>query len=113
MNILERFSKHLTAIEYPKDKTSWNIAGILKDRNAFYKFDVRDMFELPDGTPAQKGSLDSKADKMVLEMEDKWVILDLEELHQYIKKNKLTKIYLHSLLKELDWNIILEKSKCK
>jgi hypothetical protein len=46
MNILERFSKHLTAIEYPKDKTSWNIAGILKDRNAFYKFDVRDMFKL-------------------------------------------------------------------
>jgi hypothetical protein len=44
MNIIERFSKHLTAIEYPKSKTSWNIAGIIKDKNAFYKFDVRDMF---------------------------------------------------------------------
>jgi len=107
--ILDRFSKYLTAIEYPKEKTSWNIAGILKDRNAYYKYDVRDMFELPDGTPAQKGRTDAKADKMVLEMEDKWVILDLEELHKYIKKNKLTKVYLHSLLKELDWNIILEK----
>ena len=60
MNIIERFSKHLTAIEYPKEKTSWNIAGIIKDKNAFYKFDVRDMFALPDGTPAQKGRLDSK-----------------------------------------------------
>ena len=98
MNILERFSKHLTAIEYPKQKTSWNIAGILKDRNAFYKFDVRDMFKLPDGIPAQKGSLDSKADKMVLEMDDKWVILDLEELHQYIKKNKLKKVYVNDLI---------------
>ena len=49
------------------------------------------MLALPDGTPAQKGRTDSKADKMVLEMDDKWVILDLEELHQYIKKNKLNK----------------------
>jgi hypothetical protein len=48
MNILERFSKHLTAIEYPKEKTSWNIAGILKDKNAYYKYDVRAMFTLPD-----------------------------------------------------------------
>jgi len=109
MNILERFSKHLTAIEYPKQKTSWNIAGILKDRNAFYKFDVRDMFELPDGTPAQKGSLDSKADKMVLEFEDKWVILDLEELHQYIKKNKIKKVYVNDLISKLEWTIFLAK----
>jgi hypothetical protein len=56
------------------------------------------MFELPDGTPAQKGRLDSKADKMVLETDDKWVILDLEELHQYIKKNKLTKFYVNDLI---------------
>jgi hypothetical protein len=113
VKIVEKFSRYLSQIEYPKEKTSWNIAGIIKGQNAFYRFDVRDMFTLPDGTPAQKGRTDAKADKMVLEMEDKWVILDLEELHQYIKKNKLTKVYLHSLLKELDWNIILEKSKCK
>jgi len=109
MNIIERFSTYLTAIEYPKEKTSWNIAGIIKDKNAFYKFDVRDMFALPDGTPAQKGRLDSKADKMVLEMDDKWVILDLEELHQYIKKNKLTKVYVNDLIKKLEWNIVIIK----
>ena len=80
-SLVKKFSEHLTAIEYPKEKTSWNIAGILKDRNAFYKFDVRDMFKMPDGTPAQKGRLDSKADKMVLEMDDKWVILDLSLIH--------------------------------
>ena len=108
-DILTKFSKHLESIEYPKQKTSWNIAGILKDRNAYYKFDVRDMFALPDGTPAQKGRLDSKADKMVLEMDDKWVILDLEELHQYIKKNKLTKVYVNDLIKKLEWNIVIIK----
>ena len=109
MTIIKRFSKYLMSIEYPKEKTSWNIAGIIKGQNAFYKFDVRDMFALPDGTPAQKGRLDSKADKMVLEMNDKWVILDLEELHQYIKKNKLKKVYVNDLIKKLEWNIVIIK----
>jgi hypothetical protein len=110
MLIVDRFAKHLESIEYPKDKTSWNIAGIIKGQNAFYKFDVKDMFKLSDGTPAQKGRLDSKADKMVLEMEDKWVILDLEELHQYIKKNKLTKVYVNDLISKLEWTIFLAKN---
>jgi hypothetical protein len=108
--IVEKFSKYLENIEYPKLKTSWNIAGIIKGQNAFYKFDVRDMFALPDGTPAQKGRLDSRADKMVLEMEDQWIILDLEELHQYIKKNKLTKVYVNDLISKLEWTIFLAKN---
>jgi hypothetical protein len=33
--IVSRFSKHLTAIEYPKEKTSWNIAGIIKGQKCF------------------------------------------------------------------------------
>jgi hypothetical protein len=108
-NIVERFRENLTGVEYPKTKTSWNIAGILKDKNAFYKFDVREMITLSDGTPAQSGRTDSQADKMVLEMEDKWVILDLEELHQYIKKNKLTKVYVNDLISKLEWTIFLAK----
>jgi hypothetical protein len=110
MNIVEKFSKHLTGIEYPKEKASWNIAGIIEGQNAFYKFDVRDMFALSDGTPAQKGRLDSKADKMVLETDDKWVILDLEELHKYIKKNKLKKVYVNDLISKLEWTIFLAKN---
>ena len=38
--IVDRFSEYLTAIEYPREKTSWNIGGILRNKNAFYKFDV-------------------------------------------------------------------------
>jgi hypothetical protein len=106
--IVDKFSKYLESIEYPKSKTSWNIAGIIKGQNAFYKFDVRDMF-IVNGETAQKGRIDSKADKMVLEMDDKWVILDLEELHQYIKKNKLKKVYVNDLLSKLEWTIFLAK----
>ena len=80
--ILKRFEKELTAIEYPKEKTYWNIAGMIKGSNAFYRFDVREMFEMPDGTPAQSGRLDTQAQKMVLEGEKEWLILDLEELHR-------------------------------
>jgi len=111
MNIVNKFSKHLESVEYPKEKTSWNIAGIIKGQNAFYKFDVRDMFKLPDGTPAQKGRLDSKADKIVLEMNDKWVIFDLEELIKYIKKNKLTKVYVNDLISKLEWTIFIPKNE--
>jgi hypothetical protein len=109
MNIIERFSKHLTEVEYPKLKTSWNIAGIIKGQNAFYKFDVRNMFKLPDGTLAQKSKTNTKADKIVLEMEDKWVIFDLEELIKYIKKNKLTKVYVNDLISKLEWTIFIPK----
>ena len=62
--IVQRFAKYLTAVEYPKEKTSWNIAGILKDKNAFYKFDVRDMKRESANHLFQTGRTDTKADKM-------------------------------------------------
>ena len=107
-DLLERFSLNLTAIEYPKKPTSWNIAGILKGQNAFYKFDVRDMFEL-EGELAQSGRLDSRANKMVLEATDRWLILDLEELHEYIRRENKTKVYINDLISDLEWTIFLQK----
>ena len=108
--IVKRFAKHLTNIEYPKEKTSWNIAGIIKGQNAFYRFDVRNMFKLSDGTPAQIGKLNTKAQKMVLEADKEWLILDLEELHQHIRKEKKSKLYINDLISELEWTIFLAKN---
>ena len=108
--IVKRFAKHLTNIEYPKEKTSWNIAGIIKGQNAFYRFDVRNMFKLSDGTPAQNGKLNTKAQKMVLEADKEWLILDLEELHQHIRKEKKSKLYINDLITELEWTIFLDKN---
>ena len=110
MSIVKRFSNYLTAIEYPKEKTSWNIAGIIKGQNAFYKFDVRNMLELPKEGLAQKGRLNSKADKMVLESEKQWLILDLEELHEYIRREKKRKVYVNDLISDLEWTIFLAKN---
>ena len=109
MSIVKKFSKYLTAIEYPKKETTWNIAGILKGKNAFYRFDVREMFEMPDGTPAQSGRLNTRAEKMVIERENDWIILDLEELHEYIRRENKTEVYVNDLISDLEWTIFMAK----
>ena len=107
--MIDRFAKYLTAIEYPKQNTSWNIAGILKGKNAFYRFDVREIVRMPDGSPAKEGKLNTKAEKLVFERDDEWIIFDLEELNNHVKTNKLKKVYLDNLLKTLEWNIRIKK----
>ena len=108
--IVDRFAKYLTAVEYPKEKTSWNIEVILKDKNAFYRFDVRDMKRESANHLFQTGRTDTKADKMVFELKSKWIIIDIEELHKYIKEQKEKQVNLDDLLEKLEWNIIVEKS---
>jgi|TARA_E500000318_G_scaffold36599_1_gene35480 hypothetical protein len=110
MGLLKKFSKQLEYIKYPKQKTSWNIAGVIKGKNGFYRFDVRDMFKMPDGKMAQSGKTISKAEKMVFSIKDQWVIIDLEELYQYLKEKKVKKVYLDDLISNLDWNIVLPKN---
>jgi hypothetical protein len=109
MSIVERFSSYLDNVKYPKEKSSWNIAGNLKGNNALYKYDVRDMFKMSKGQLGKKGRTNSKADKMVYEAENQWIIIDMEELINYIKAKKLTKVHLQDLISKLDWNIILPK----
>jgi hypothetical protein len=109
MNIVERFSKYITSIEYPKEKSSWNIAGVIKGQNGFYRFDVRGMKEESKNRFYKTGNLNTKADKMVFEFKDKWVILDIEELNKYIKKHNIKDLELNNLISKLDWNIFVEK----
>ena len=42
MSIVKKFSKYLTAIEYPK-KNNMEHSWYFKGKNAFYRFDVRDV----------------------------------------------------------------------
>jgi len=105
----KEFIKCLSDITYPSKKQStkelWHIEGVLKNRlNQKFKFDLR-----PIKNKGKVGSFKSKADKMVFDMKDEWVIVDIEELHQYLKENKLKEVDLQSLISKLDWNIILPK----
>ena len=109
-SIVERFSGNLIQIEYPIKKEHWNIAGVLKNKsNQHLKFDVRGMFRLPEGRLAKKGYTATKADKMVFETENEWIILDVSEIHKYLKKQQTKILYLEKLIDELEWSITLPK----
>ena len=107
--MIEKFSKYLTNIEYPSENTSWNIAGIIKGQNAFYRFDVRGMKKESNQRAYKTGHLNTMADKMVFELKDKWLILDINEINKYVRKNKLKDLELNDLLSKLEWTIKLSK----
>ena len=109
MNSIERFSKYLDSIEYPEQKCSWNIAGIIKGQNAFYKIDVGNMIKESENKYGKKGSFNTEADKMVFEFKDRWVILDIEELNKYVKKNNLKDLELNNVMSKLEWTLIVLK----
>lgn len=108
---IKKFSNEcLEDITYPNKLTSWHVEGRLKNKsNQKFKFDIGGMINMPNNELGKKGSTISKADKMVFEKLDQWIIIDLEELHLYLKEKKLKKVYLHDLLDNLEWNIILPK----
>ncbi len=101
---MKEFKDFLINIEYPKSKSSWDIAGVIKGKNGFYKFDTK---PLKNNTKA--GSFKTKADKIVFEYKNECVVLDVEELHQYLKENNIKIVKLEELIFKLEWNIILPK----
>ena len=101
MSILKDFSKHLDSIEFPLEKTSWNIAGVIKGQNGFYKFDVRNMFQLNPKEKAQNGKVTSKADKMVLDIKNQYLIqtyfVTNDEFDSVKKVNDIKNLYENTL----------------
>ena len=114
MNIETKFSINLNniiwATEEQKNTEHWNVSGVLKkNSNQEFKFDVRPMFQMLNNQLGKKGNTLSKADKMVFETDKDWVIIDILELHEYVKKQTSKTIQFEDLLNKLDWNIILPK----
>jgi hypothetical protein len=114
-NIEIRFSeKNLNDIVWPtleqKQNELWNVSGILKkNSNQHFKFDVRGMFNMPNNQLGKKILTTSKADKIVFETEDKWVVIDFNEFNEHIKKTNLSVFQFEDLLNNLEWNIIIPK----
>jgi hypothetical protein len=67
------------------------------------------MFQMPNNQLGKKGTTSSKADKIVFETDKDWVIIDVPELHDYIRKQSLTVVQFEDLLNKLEWNIVLPK----
>jgi hypothetical protein len=114
VNIETRFSIHLNNIIWPtetqKNNEHWNVSGVLKkNSNQEFKFDVRPMFNMPNNQLGKKVKTVSKADKIVFETDKEWVIIDVQELHEYIKKQSLKVVQFEDLLNKLEWNIHISK----
>ena len=114
MNIEERFSINLYNIIWPtetqKNTEQWNVSGILKkNSNQNFKFDVRPMFNMPNGQLGKNSTTTSKADKIVFETNKEWIIIDVLELNEYVRKQTSKIIQFEDLLNKLEWNIILSK----
>lgn len=103
---MKKFQDKLKKVKLPskqqKKKELWDIEGILNNQK--FKFDLR-----PIKDNGKVGSFKTKADKMVFDMKDEWVIIDVEELHNYLKKNQIKEVNLTELIDKLDWNIVLNK----
>lgn len=103
------FLDNLSNINKPNNKTKvkelWDVEGIIKDKsNQVFKFDLR-----PLKNNIKGGSFKTKADKMVFDFKDQWIIVDVNELHKYLEENKLKKVFLQDLVDKLDWNILISK----
>ena len=46
---------------------------------------------------------------MVFDLNNQYILIDIEEMHLYIKQNKLKEVHLESLIDKLDWNIVINK----
>lgn len=109
-----KFYDYLINIKIPnkkqKIKELWDVEGIIKNRsNKTFKFDLRPLEKFKN-LSVKKSNFKTKADKLVFESKENWVIIDVKELIKYLKSNKTNIVDLEDLISKLDWNIILPKN---
>lgn len=102
MKFLKLLSNVKHATQNQKLKELWDVEGIL--HNQTFKFDLR-----PLQNNVKQGSFRTKADKIVYDMKDEYIVVDVEELHNYLKEDNKKVVYLNDLLTNLEWNIRLQK----
>ena len=102
MLFLNKLKNKKYANNYQKEKELWDVEGIL--HNQIYKFDLR-----PLKNNVKEGFFKTKANKIVFDIKNEYIIVDVEELHNYLKENLLKVVKIEDLLSKLEWNIILKK----
>lgn len=109
---------NLKEIKYPTERQSkkegWDVEGILhKYSNQILKFDIRNMVKLNNDYIGKEISKFSKADKIVFEFKNVWVIIDRKELIQYLKNKKIKNINIKHLINNLMCSIVINKYESK
>ncbi len=111
----EFIEKHLTSVSYAtkkeKEKEIWDVSGTIKNKsNQVLKFDTRNLNSFKEGV-GKKSHFNTKADKMVFKIKNKYLLIDIEELHKYIKDKNIKIINVEEIIKNLTWNIVLYDNK--
>ena len=105
MNFINSLDNIKYATKKEQKKQLWDVEGIIEGvSNQTFKFDLR-----PLKNNAKGGSFKTKADKIVYDIKDQYIIIDVEELHQYLEENNVKEVHLQDLISKLEWNIILPK----
>ena len=109
-NFLTYLKDYILATEIQKENELWDVQGILKDKsNQEFKFDLRPTKIVKDNLIGKEGKTSTKAQKIVFETDTQWIIVDVEELHNKLKRENISIIYLDNILNEFEWNIIINK----
>ena len=106
-DFIEKFlENYKLATDRQRKREFWNVEGIIKGKsNQSFKFDLRPLNK----NFSKGGSFKTKADKMVFEDSKNFILIDVKELHDKLRRTTDRVIQLNDLLNELEWNIIIKK----
>ena len=91
------------------ENSSYQVEGLLKQSNQYYKFDIRYLSDFPEDKKGKLINSKSQADKVLFEDDENWILVDTKELIKYMKDHSLKEVKLKELIKNIDWNIVLPK----
>jgi hypothetical protein len=91
------------------ENNSYQVEGLLKESNQYYKFDIRFLKDFSENKKGKLINSKSEADKVLFEDDKNWILVDTQELIKYMKAYSLKEVKLEELIKNIDWNIILPK----
>jgi hypothetical protein len=78
----------ILATDLQRKKEIWDVEGRLKNGNQTFKFDIRPIKPVNNDKSEKIGYFNTKADKIVFEALDHWIIFDTRELHEYIESGE-------------------------
>ena len=99
-------SKYIDNPVWNKYNYDWQVSGFINKSNLsnqLLHIDIRKHKDF------KNIKLNTKADRILFDNEIKWILIDTEELMNYVKQNNIINVPLHDLISRLDWNITLSK----
>lgn len=102
-------NKCLKNIKWYDNNNDYQVEGLLKQSNQYYKFNIKNLNDFPKNKKGKLINSKSKADKILFEDEKNWILVDTQEFIKYMKSHNLKEIKLEEIIKNIDWNIVILK----